>query len=553
MKKAGNEKPALDLIEEAVQILRQGGLALALPYLMGTIPFILGLLYFVADMSKSPFAESHCIAFALILALLFIWMKACHAWFVQAILASLHGQKAPGLSLVLKVLPAQMFLHSLGFIALPIAAVIMLPMGWTYAFFQNLLCVDLGKYKNVKTTWSRAWSQSLLWPLQNHFALSILAFFSCAVWLNICVFMLFLPYMFKTLFGIESQFVLSPQSTITNTTFLFTTMGLTYLCTDPFIKAVYALRCYYGNAIASGEDLKARLRLLFPAKIALAVVAACMLWAPLAGHAVADEDTIQTQQVVSQPRLEESIHDVMERPVFSWRLPRDIAPESLEEEPGFIKKALDWLKEQLKALFTTLGKWIRDLWIWFEDLFPDVKVKPDLDKNESSWNWAGGLKIALWVLLGLALVVMVVWAFKIWKNRVSAPESQVTKAEPLKQVDLMDEEVTADRLSTNAWLDLAKELMGKGAFLEALRAFYLSGLAHLAQENMISIARYKSNLEYKTELGRRARDKAELLDLFSRAVKVFEEHWYGMYPVDKTIVGEFAHWQQRIFEIAQQH
>ena len=45
-------------------------------------------------------------------------------------------------------------------------------------------------------------------------------------------------------------------------TFLAALAGLTYLCLNPLVKAVYALRCFYGRAIESGQDLKAELRSL---------------------------------------------------------------------------------------------------------------------------------------------------------------------------------------------------------------------------------------------------------------------------------------------------
>jgi hypothetical protein len=45
-----------------------------------------------------------------------------------------------------------------------------------------------------------------------------------------------------------------------NTTFFATAFWLTYLCVDPIAKAVYVLRCFYGESLRSGEDLKAELR-----------------------------------------------------------------------------------------------------------------------------------------------------------------------------------------------------------------------------------------------------------------------------------------------------
>ena len=46
------EKGAIDLIEEAVHLLRGAPLSVLAIYYMGALPFILSLLYFWADMSR---------------------------------------------------------------------------------------------------------------------------------------------------------------------------------------------------------------------------------------------------------------------------------------------------------------------------------------------------------------------------------------------------------------------------------------------------------------------------------------------------------------------
>ena len=68
-------KGAFDLIEEATQLLRTAPVATLAVYYLGAIPFVLGLLFFWADMSRSPFAHQHHAEAALGLALLFFWMK----------------------------------------------------------------------------------------------------------------------------------------------------------------------------------------------------------------------------------------------------------------------------------------------------------------------------------------------------------------------------------------------------------------------------------------------------------------------------------------------
>ena len=75
----------------------------------------------------------------------------------------------------------------------------------------------------------------------------------------------------RIVFGIESVFTQSPLS-VWNTTFLSGVLGLTYLCVDPLVKAVYVLRCFYGESLKSGEDLKAELKHFATASPALGVM-----------------------------------------------------------------------------------------------------------------------------------------------------------------------------------------------------------------------------------------------------------------------------------------
>ena len=74
---------ALELIEEAVHLLRVSPLALPGSYYLGSLPFVLGFLYFWADMSRGSSAHKHCASSAFAVALLFLWMKTWQALFAQ--------------------------------------------------------------------------------------------------------------------------------------------------------------------------------------------------------------------------------------------------------------------------------------------------------------------------------------------------------------------------------------------------------------------------------------------------------------------------------------
>src|SRR5439155_23231595 len=86
---------SLELIEEAVHLLRAAPAATLAAYYAGAVPFVLGFLYFVAEMSRSPFAGQHLAEAALGTAVLFIWMKFWQALFARRIRAQLAVDPMP--------------------------------------------------------------------------------------------------------------------------------------------------------------------------------------------------------------------------------------------------------------------------------------------------------------------------------------------------------------------------------------------------------------------------------------------------------------------------
>ena len=84
----------------------------------------------------------------------------------------------------------------------------------------------------------------------------------------------------------------------------------------------------------------------------------------------------------------------------------------------------------------------------------------------------------------------------------------VTEAPP---VDLADENTGADRLPEDGWIALALELIARGDFRLAMRAYYFASLAHLAARQLIGLGRYKSNRDYEMELRRRSHALPEVL------------------------------------------
>ena len=156
-------------------------------------------------------------------------------------------------------------------------------------------------------------------------------------------------------------------------------------------------------------------------------------------------------------------------------------------------------------------------------------------------RWGFGLLYSLQILLlfliALLVGVLVVLIFRAYRRRRRS--DVLRRRAGGGRPDLSDENVAADQLPEDGWMNLAREMMEEGNLLLALRAFYLASLAHLAAREMISIAFFKSNREYETELRRRARALPEAQDAFSQNVAAFDRAWYGLHAVTQDALQEF--------------
>jgi hypothetical protein len=68
----------------------------------------------------------------------------------------------------------------------------------------------------------------------------------------------------------------------------------------------------------------------------------------------------------------------------------------------------------------------------------------------------------------------------------------------------------------------------------------------------VSIQKWKSALDYRRELERRARSRPEIGVLFGSNVTIFERGWYGRHAVSREMVEAFAAGMARIRDHADQ-
>lgn len=539
----------IELIEEATHLLRTAPAGALAAYYLGGAPFVLGLLYFWADMSRNPFAHQRLAGAALGMALLFTWMKFWQVVFARKLRAARARETGPAWNpaRIRRVLASQATLQTTGLFLLPLSLIPALPFAWVYAFYQSLTALDEGETPRLRQLVRQAARQAALWPRQNHVALTVLLGFGVFVFLNCVVLGFTLPALVKMLFGVESVFTRSGESLL-NTTFFAAMFGLTYLTVDPLVKAVYVLRSFYGESLESGEDLKAELKSFAAPPRAIAAMVILMLspaaWigasATESGSAATPAAARQTSPpTLAPPALDQAIQEVIQRNKYTWRVPREKVARPREAEQGIIERFLTRASETARRWARAVVEW---LGAWLQKLFRSQRTVP---ASGSGSGWITAQQILLYALVALAGFALF-YLLHRWIGKHRRPPAPVP-GQPLQPApDLRDENVGADHFPEDGWMRLAGELLERGELRLALRAFYLASLAHLAGRNLIRIAKFKSNRDYERELQRRGHAFAGLLALFGENVAVFDRVWYGLHEVTGDLVRDFAANVERI-------
>ncbi len=527
-------QPALDLIEEAVRLLREAPLAAGVSYYVGSVPFWLGLLYFIADMGRNAYAATRLTEASLVMALLYVWRKCWQTVFASQLRATLLATPDTQWTIrrIGRLVLLQAALQPWSLILRPLAFAITVPFVWVSSFFQNVTVLGDGAATRGSPV-KQAISQAKHWPVQAHLAVSILAVFIFFIWLNICVALVLGPQLLKSFLNVETVFTRSIDAYL-NTTFVATTFALTSLCFDPLWKAVYVLRCFQGAAVSTGEDLILQLkRVRVPDRRSASLVAAVLLL--LAGLSI-EVLAAEPRAVAVQPaELNERIDRVLERREYAWRAPR----QKIEGQRGWIgtwvneaaKTVMRWGREGVASV-KRFFKWVYERW------FPK---RPERDAT-GAFDWAAAAHWLLWVSVA-ALGGLLVWsALRALRSRRVETVATVLPAMP----DLRAEDVAPDALPEAQWLELAREHANRGDLQLALRAAWLACLAHLGHRELLRIARYKSNFDYDRELRRRARARAELLAAFGENLTAFERAWYGRHAVTPESFANFTGNLERI-------
>jgi hypothetical protein len=263
------------------------------------------------------------------------------------------------------------------------------------------------------------------------------------------------------------------------------------------------------------------------------IVALCLWGGAVPGRAAETDRPPPPSSITLPPaKLDRAIGEVLQQREYTWRLPREKTAVTKQEQ-GWLGQFIESVFEVIEDALKKVGGWMDDLWRW---IFKPPSIKPGAGPV---LDWTSALKGLLVVLILVCVAFLAFLLFRVWQRHQRATQAAVAVVAAAPP-NLADDNVAADQLPEDGWLRLGRELMAGGDPRLALRAFYLASLAHLAERNLITLARFKSNRDYARELQRRGHALPMLVTLFGENVSVFERVWYGRHDASRDLLNEFS-------------
>ncbi len=544
----GAGKQGLEAAESGVALLRAFPESL-LWYGAGAVPFILGLLYFIADMSRSPWAGARLVPEALFLTLFFFWMKIAQSRFMTLLFARMGAMPAPP---VFRFRDVLFYLHAAGiqaagFFLLPLAVLITIPLPFAVSFMTLSLLPPEGQPVTLRSILSAAFIRSR--PRQGELAVVLFVFslLYVLVWINLAILIFFLPHMGRIFLGTETTASMSAWSMF-NTTFFSAVTLLACLIVDPMIKAAIAWRGFHIDAVRTGRDLLVRLGKVRARTTVIAVVGLlCLLpgaGGAKTGHAAdsgaaARPEFCSSSHACRAAHMNEAIDTVIRRPEFAWRFPRPDDHKD-REPPAFLMSMRKFIRDLIQSVLVPAGEMFEPILDKMEKLMARLfSRKSSRAGDEQGRDWQS--RMSAWLYAGLGgfclFVLFLVFRYRRLRSPDAPDPDSASKA--VARPNPRDESLSAALLPADEWMALAAELRKKGALRLCLRAVYLAVLAGLGDAGHIRIALYKSNGEYRAELLRKTRDFPRAGEAFGEMIRRFEQVYYGRHPATERDVDEF--------------
>jgi hypothetical protein len=396
---------------------------------------------------------------------------------------------------------------------MPLAWLTMFPLASAVAFYRNLAVLGDREELDPLQLMARARKLAGIQTGQSWALLLPLAFLYLLITINLAIVLGVLPRLVQMLTGYESAFSRSGSYFALNPLFFLLVIALSWIAFDPFVQAVYCVRCFRGESLETGEDLRAGLRRI---RAGVQAAAAVLVFLAMTMHSAA---------AVPPGELEKSVQQTMQSHEYDWRLPRAVASPA---KSSWLVRLADHMVAGMKAVSDAVGNAISRFLRWISgnhEVLPQSGAPPP-----------AGLYRSLYAITGVVLVaaLAILWRRKARKQTVAGASGSLATV-----IRLDAEDLTADRLPEERWLELADECLREANFRLALRAHYLANLAWLGRSEFLTIDAGKTNREYELELKRRARAFPEARGLFAGNVAAFERAWYGLHEVGPEDVGEF--------------
>ena len=521
---------AIPAMEDAVRLLRQAPLATLLCHWVGSAPFALVAMWCWNDLTNPRTLDSTGALESFALALLLAWMNCWRAVFAGRLRRQLSGagtltSSAGGLAAgsiptpwttgrLWRMVASQSFFGATKLVIMPLAWLTVFPLASTVAFYRNVAVLADREDLDPLQLMAKARKLAGVQTGQSWALLPPLAFLHFLITVNLAIVLGVLPQLVRMLTGYESAFSRSGIYFAFNPLFFLLVIAVSWIAFDPFVQAVYCVRCFRGESLETGEDLRAGLRRI---RSGVPAVAAALLFVAMAAHSLA---------AVPPGELEKSVQQTMQSREYDWRLP---PAASSPAQISWPVRLVDHMVAGIKAVSVAIGDAVQRFLHWISgnrQMVPKLGAPPSI-----------GLHRSLYALIGV--VVLAALAI-LWSRRQARKRTPAGALGGLASVIRLDaEDLTPDRLPEERWLELADECLREGNFRLALRALYLANLAWLGRREFLTIDAGKTNREYELELKRRARAFPEARGLFAGNVAAFERAWYGLHNVGMEDVGEF--------------
>lgn len=528
----------ISLLEDGVALLRTAGLAAVAMYLIGTVPLVMSLLAMWGLFARTRATGTDLASCSLAIALSLIWAKCWKNRSAAMLLEELGDRDDAPWTLFRRTRFAgtQAMGAAVTTPLMLVSIALVLPLIWVWPFCHYLTILLDGR-RTFHQAWRQAWRRSCTHAVTNAgWVLFVVPFMGLILLVNLIVIGAFLPVLVEMLLAMDTP-LSRWKGWSSSPTWLGICLVLCWLAIDGTLHSGLTIHTFRDQARASGVDLLAAVR-RFGAKAAMLVLA-------VAGAAmVAVPAPALAQQVggggVEPGQVDDAIEDVFRQRKYGWRKQR-----SAESDATFLDDLNEWMEEQKQAIAQ-----------WWEEVFgsdeeepaePDVEYGGDRNGTQPP-SGEGLISLIQWLTVILLVAAIGAAAWVVVKRMRDKPvEAAGTPAlAAADEPDVSDETVTADQLPEDDWLALARRLEEEGKPRLALRALFLSDLAHLARRDLLDLAKHKSNRDYLRELQRRSRYEPSRPAAMERNTRLFERCWYGRHAATPELLTEFRGNQREV-------